>query len=187
MPSVPRERNRLVQEAVRVLDHLGAAPGVVGTGPSGVAVVLDDVRPVERVVEAPPARVGRVEREPSVAQRDDQLGPRNVGDLVVDLANGDGLRAPVLLQVADLSQERLVGRERTGTLVRPMPRIEPLLELAPLNQQLGVGGPEHVDHLGQPRPEGVWPDRQRCQDIPLDESAQTAVDLQPVPFDVIRI
>ena len=89
-----RERRDLVQQLPAARDHLRAAHRVVGRAALGAAVLGDGVRPVQRVVERPPARVRSVQRVARIEHRDDQLRPGDRRDLGIDVGGRDLDRRP---------------------------------------------------------------------------------------------
>ena len=66
---------------------------------------VDDVGPVQRVIEAAPACVCRVERKPGIAHRDDELRPGDFRDLGVDTGGFNLERRSGFDQVLNSFQE----------------------------------------------------------------------------------
>ena len=136
LPGAARQRGRAVEHVAGVGDDLVAADLVVPTCADGLFLGAigfgDDIGAVQRVVEGAPARVGGVEREARVQDRNHQLRPGSRGDLVVHIGGGDGEIFGLGDQVPDLGEElpvrRLVQR-LDGTL--PVPAIDLSLQVVP--------------------------------------------------------
>ncbi len=117
------ERRRLIEEAARIGDHLGAALRVVAR--PGRPGLRNRVGAVERVVERAPARIGSVERVARVEHRHHQLRAGLARQLVVDVG---GRRLHIgrrRHQVADRLEKAAVGRHvGDRTRVAGMPLVE---------------------------------------------------------------
>src|SRR5208282_3414303 len=79
------KRKVLIQKTAYEVDDLRAAPGVVGAGASRTAVVPDCVGPVERVVEAAPSCIGRIQGVASVIDGHHQLRTGDLRDFRIDV------------------------------------------------------------------------------------------------------
>jgi hypothetical protein len=101
----PRDREGVVEEHPRPRHDPRAAPPVIA---ARFGQRAHRVRPVKRVVKAPPARIGGVQREARIGDRHDELRPRHGGDLGVDLRGLDPEIPALGHEIADLLQERLV-------------------------------------------------------------------------------
>ena len=86
-----RERHRGIQKRLGLGDHLVAARLVVALAALLARVMRDRIGAVERVVEAAPARIGRVQRIARVGQGHDELRPADLADLLVDIGGLDRL------------------------------------------------------------------------------------------------
>ena len=96
------QREVIVQEIAHEEDHACAALGIVA---AGAAWTVDDIGPVERIVEAPPAGVGGVQGVTRVGDWHDELRAGNLRDLRVDVGCARGEGASFGRDVADLGQE----------------------------------------------------------------------------------
>ena len=63
----------------------------------------------ERIVQAAPPRVRRIQGVARVGDGHDELRPRDLSDLGIDLGRRNGDCATLRQQIADLAQEGLVG------------------------------------------------------------------------------
>ena len=79
----------LIQEFVRLADDALAARRVVAAALLGAAVLRDHVGAIQRVVEAAPARVGRVQCVARIVDRHDELRSGHLGDLRIDVGRRD--------------------------------------------------------------------------------------------------
>ena len=126
----------LIQEGARPGDHLGAAHRIVAAGALGAVSIPDRVGAVERIVEAAPAGVRRIEGIARVHHRHHELRPRDPGDLIVDVLGGGGDLCRLLSEIADLDQEGLVFGEIERRSARLVPGVElGLQRLAPGHQR----------------------------------------------------
>ena len=97
------ERHGLIEEFVGFRDHALAANGVVAAALLGAVVLGDDVRAVERVVEAAPARVRGVQRVARVVDGHDELRAGERRDLGIDVRGRHLERRPDGHEIADLA------------------------------------------------------------------------------------
>jgi hypothetical protein len=149
----PRDREGVVEEHPRPRHDPRAAPPVIATGGRQRA---HRVGAVKRVVKAPPARIGGVQRKARIGDRHHELRPRHRGDLGVDLRGLDAEIPALGHEVADLLQERLVAVAVMGL---PLARAVPVVDLrlkrrAPL-QKRAVFRREVMQQFREPRPEGA--------------------------------
>ena len=166
MPVGPRTRRQwhsIVEKRLGPRDHLRPALGVVTARPR---LPRQRIGAIERVVQAPPARIGGVEHEPRVERRHHQLRPRHPRDLVIDVRRADRERRGLIDQIADLSQESR-GQVRAG--IGSIPVVDALLKIVALCKQRPVLGREPREYLGHARPETACLDPQWRQHLVLDE------------------
>ena len=178
------ERGDQVERRLGLGDHAGAAHGIVGFPLAGAAILGDRVGAVERIVEAAPARVGRVERVAGVRDRHHELRPGDLGDLRVDVGGGDRLRLGLRLEIADLVQETHVG----GLVGRPgamlaMPGVELRLQGVAVGEQLAVARPQLGDERGEPGEERVGLDAGAGKRLVDKEIVKLACDGEAVLLD----
>ena len=139
------------------------------------------VRPVHRVIERAPPRIGRVQRKTRIADRHDQLRPGQGGDLGVDGAVLDGEGGGFGDQIADLGQEGAIGGRVPGLVpARLVPGVDARLHLGPDRQQVAVAAREAVQQGGIARPEGVRRHIGARQHPILDEGGEIGMDVQAV-------
>ena len=146
-PPVARrvEREVRVEELAPRSHHPVAPDRVVGVAAAAAVGLADHVGPVESVVQAPPAGVGRVERIAGIVDGDHQLRPGHLCDLGIDIGGRGGDRAVHVAQVPDVAQEVGVGVTVAAPSVgarRSMPVVDPGLQLVAAGHQSGVAGPE---------------------------------------------
>ena len=179
-----RERRRVVEHAARVVDHVLAARRVVGRGALGAVVFRQRVGAVQRVVQAAPARVRRVQRIARVRQRHDELRAGLLGDFAVDVRGGCRDVRRCGHQVADPFEERAIRgvvAHRAG--VRAVPRVEFLLQAVAFREQFAVARRQLVHQRGEAAPERCLVDAGARQRFVFDELAQRWRDLQSVMVD----
>ena len=98
-----QHRGRAVKRRLRLGNDAGTAQPVVGRTASRAAIIADRIGAVERIVQAAPARVDRIERVACIGQGHDQLRPCDGGQLLVDIGGQDLLRRRRRLDIADLT------------------------------------------------------------------------------------
>ncbi len=183
-PAPLGERHRFVEKDLGPGDHLGAARRVIAAArrqrPQRVGAV-------ERIIEAPPARIGGVEQEACVQHRHDQLRPGEPRDLVVDAIGGNGEGGGFGNEIADLAQEGLIGSALDRLPgARLMPGVDPGLEVIALREQRGILGREAGEEGGGALPERLRFDAGAGQHLPLDEVRQRCRDAKSRPVDPVR-
>ena len=181
------QRHRLVEEFSRPRDHQRGTQRVE-FGPGGrVALRRDRVGAVQRIIQAAPARIGRVQRVAGVGHRHHELRPGDRGDLRIDVFGGDADRLRLGHQVANVAQECLIGgRVERLTAMRQVPGVDRRLQRVALVQQRPVAWRQVAHQRAEPRPE---PGRihARARDRRAgDEVVQHPGDLQPAGLDVIQ-
>ena len=151
--------------------------GVVGAVPGGGAVVGDRVRSVERIVEAAPARIGRVQRIARVGHGHHELGPRDMRDLVVDMGGLDAEIGPLGRQIADVFEEAPIGaRIHLPPAPRPVPGVDLRLQRPAAGEQVAVERREIVQQGIEIPPEIPARDVESGQDLVLDEGVKLGGD-----------
>ena len=164
------QRKRLVEEHPRPRHDPRAPTPVIAAGRRRAA---HRVGAVQAVVEAAPAGVRRIQREPGIGDRHHELRPGNAGDFAVHVLGRDAERLAFRQQVADLGEEGLVGHAIVR-LVAPLevPGVDLRLQLGAPSQQRRVVRPELVDQRRKSRPEGVRLDARPGKRLLLDEQCQ---------------
>jgi hypothetical protein len=120
-----------------------------------VASVLGDgIGAVERIIQAAPTRIRGIECVTRIRQRDDQLRPRDMRDLVIDILGADRERRRFRQQISDPAQKALVCRlvPRLRALVL-MVIVDQRLQFVAHRQQPAVTRAEIIDQSGEPAPE----------------------------------
>ena len=181
-----RQGGDLVQEPLGPRDDPGSADRVVGGALLGPVVLGDHVRPVEGVVEAPPARVRGVERVAGVVDRDDELRAGDDGDLGVHIRCGDGERFPLRDEVACLLE---VGAVRPGVPLLPpafpVPAVEPRLVPAPGLEVPAVLGAELGDDAAEGFPDGVRVEPRTGRHLTAHQLVERSRDPETAGVDVL--
>ena len=172
-----------VQHAARIGNDFFAPLGVVGFAAGAAfaraAFFGNHIGAVERVVQAAPAGIGRVQRVTGVEYGNHQLRSGLHSQLGIDIFGVDARSFGYRNQVADLPQKRLVSRHisnRTG--VRAVPGIEFGLQALALGQQGGVLGCQVGNDGIKTRPEGARLDAGSGQDFLLHKLVQGGGDIQ---------
>ena len=142
----------LVEKISRKGDDLCAALRVVAAA-AGCLGFGYHVGAVQRIVQAAPTGVGRVERVTCIAHRHHQLGAGNMGNFRIDVRGTDRERLLLGDQVADLGQQRLVlGVIESRAGILPVPRINLRLQFVASLQQRGVAGRQGADQCSKSLP-----------------------------------
>ena len=171
-----------VQESARVADHIPAPHRVVFSSAPPPPTFGDDIGAVQRVVKAPPAGVGGVQRVSGVVHWRHQLGAGDAGDLVIGARDGDLEIAALGDKIADVLQEPALGL-RIMLRIVPVPAVDPGLKRVSPGQQGAVLGPQVGDNAGQAGPEviGIHPRVRR--DLIAHQVMQALVYGQTMQFD----
>ena len=170
-PATTRERNDVVEEALRPGDDLRPARRVIAAGRRRAG---KRVGAVERVVQASPARVGGVEQEAGVEDRDDQLRTGHGRDLRIDAGRVDREGGGLGDQISNVGQERLVGGGVEGMGL--MPGVDCRLEPVAFGQQRPVLRREAGEERGDAGPEGGRGKAGSGQGLLLDEGDELGGD-----------
>ena len=184
------QRRDLVQHCPGACDHPVAAHRIVAAAARRAAVFRNRVGAIQRVVQAAPARVGGIQRIARVGHRHYELRPGDAGDLGIDAAGVDRDLARLRLQIADLVQEReigrLVDRQGAGLAARmgTMPTIDLLLQGVAAVQQRMVARRQLAHQHAEALPEGTWLDARAGDRLGVDEVVQRARDAEAAGFDV---
>ncbi len=182
-----RQRRDLVQHLAGAGDDERAARRVVAAATLGAARLGDGVGAVERVVEAAPASVGGVQRVARVQHGHDELRPRDLGDLGIDVARGDREGRRLGLQVADAAQEQLVSfRVGRPAGLGAVPLVDLGLQLVALAEERAVAGSQVAHGGGEACPKGGRLDPRARQHLLPDELIQLPRDPQPGVLDPLH-
>ncbi len=154
-----RKRHRRIKDAARLRDDFGGADFIEAAAARRAIVVGDRIGAVQRVVEAAPARIGRVQCISSIRNRHDKLRAGDAGDLRIDVGRADRDALGFVHQVADAAQEAevavAVGR---FALVGDVPRVDLLLNAVALLQQRLAARREIGQQRGETAPKSVAAD-----------------------------
>ena len=180
-----RQRHGLVEKVAHVLDDLAAAHRIVLRGLLAAGDFENDVGAVEGVVQAVPARVGRVERIAGVVHRDHELRPGDQRDFVVDVFGRDLALALLRDQVADVLQQCLVGSAVVLPFMLPVPLVEPGLQVVPFLQMLAIDRTELVQYARESIPERGAVDAAARHGLALDQVVQRAIHAETADFDSV--
>ena len=172
------QRHCLVQEIPRPGDDLLAAGRVVSTGPGRAFLLRNGVGAVEGVVQAAPARVGGIEGVARVGHRHDELGSRDLRDLVVDMRRLDAEVGPLGHEIADVGEKAtvLVGIDGLAA-AGAVPRVDLGLQRPATGKEVAVHGREVVEESVEFLPEGVAREVKSRQNLILDKGVQLDRDL----------
>ena len=174
-----------VEKTHRVVDHTRAAHGVEARALVRAVVLGDDVRTVQRVVQAAPACVGRVERIASVVDRHHELRSRRAAELRVDVGRRDAEVAALGNAIANFLEKRPGARRISGlTLVLPVEGIDLFLKGVALVQQGGVLRREVARDVPERLPEGGRLHASARGDLVVHEVVNLARDTQAARFYV---
>ncbi|MHC3926378.1 hypothetical protein ACMZ4W_01481 [Brevundimonas naejangsanensis] len=175
------QRRRLIQKGAGAGDDARAALDVIA---ARLRRLAQRIGAVKRVVQAAPARIGRVQQIAGVGQRHDQLRPGHGGDLGVDVRRL-GLHAVALwLDVADFAQIGLIGRLIRLARIGAVPVVQPVLKLVAALQQLTVAAAEAGQQPLHPGPEGGGAHTRIRRRLIAHESVKLDGDLQAAVADI---
>ena len=95
-----------IQKHPRARHHPGAAALVIATG---LGQAAHDIGAIKHVIQAAPARVGRVQRKAGVGDGHHQLRAGHLGDFRIDILRAHLKGRPFGHQIANLGQKRAIG------------------------------------------------------------------------------
>jgi hypothetical protein len=180
------ERGDFIQEPLGPLKHLVAAHGIVAAPAGRAARFGYGIGAVQRIVEAAPTGVGRIQRIARVGHRYHELGAGNARYLVVHVLGVDGKVVPLLNQISDRAEKSPVRRKVEGfAFAGTMPFVDPRLQNIALDQQRTILGGEIVNDAIESGPETGF--RYACtrEDFPVDEVVKNPGDAEPFNDDAI--
>ena len=178
------ERGDFIQKPLGPLEHLVAAHGIVAAPAGRAARFGNRIGAVQRIVEAAPTGVGRIQRIARVGHRHHELGAGNARYLVVHVLGVDAEVVPLLNQISDRAEKSPVGRNVEGfTFAGTMPFVDLHLQSIALGQQRAIPGGEIVNDAVESGPEASF--RYACtrEDFPVDEVVKNAGDAEPFNDD----
>ena len=169
----------VVEKAFGPFNDPGSPHRIVGGSSFRPVLLADDIGAVKGIVEATPARIGRVQGVPGVVQRHHELRPRDRRDLRVHIFGGDRERALFLEQIPRIG-EKLPVCDQVECLVRPflMPGIDPLLVTGAHVEEAAVLGSEFLDDGPQGRPDRVGIETCAGRDLGLHQVVEGPRDPQ---------
>ena len=174
------QREGLVQELLRPSHHR-LAPGRVVFGALLQSLRLRyDVGAVQGVVQAAPARVGRVQGIAGVVHRHHQLRARHACDFRIHVGGGDRIVVGFRLQIADFLQELPLFIDLEALAA---PLIDSLLKIVPLFEECSVQGSQIANDGSQGSPERVRVDAGPRRDFIPDQVIQPFVDAKTAVGD----
>ena len=177
-PAPAGERHDLVEQPAPFGDHRSPALLVVAARLRRRRI--EHVGPVKRIVQAAPARIGGIEQEACIEDRNHQLRPRHGRDLGIDVLRADGEISRFGNEIADLLQECAIG----AAIVRlarmfAVPGIDLRLQILALGKQGGVARREFLQQRGKALPEPVDIAAQRAKHFGFDEIGKLGVGFDP--------
>ena len=175
-----------IQEVPGEGDDFGSPHRVIGSAALGPALLGDHIGAIQCVVQAAPARIGRVQRVTGIHDGYYQLGAGERGDFIIHVFGGDGEILTLRQQVADLHQECLVS---LAVITRPgmgaVPGVDLALQFLADLQQLAIARPQFLDDSFQCLPEMLWCNAGTRGDLVLEKFAEARGDLQAAALDSI--
>ena len=99
-PAAVGQGHSLIQKCLRPGDDLAPPRRVI---PPGRGRAGQRIGAVQRIVQAAPARIGGIQQEAGVEDRDDQLRPCALGDFRIDIGGVDRKGGRFGQQIADLA------------------------------------------------------------------------------------
>ena len=178
------QRHGLVHEGLCLGDHCRAAILVISAGPRRRGV--ERIGAVKRIVEAAPARIGRVEQEARVEDRHHKLRPCHRRDLWIDILGPDGEPARLGHEIADLFEKGAIGARIMRLACSPgVPCIDLGLKILALLQQGAVAGRKLAEQIGETCPEFIRIAAKRRDDFGFDKGSQSRIDFDPCARHVI--
>ena len=149
-----RQREVRVQKFATVGNHFVTTNRVVTHARLCAIFGGNHVRAVQGIVQAAPARIGRVQRIARVPYRNHELRTGDGGDLCIDVFGGDLKIRAIRHDVANFDQKGFIGGE-IRALVRFVPRINFRLQFIAFGQQSFVLRGQIEHHLLEIFPIGI--------------------------------
>ena len=174
-PRARGQRHGAVQKRLGPRDHRAATRRVIAAQFGRRRI--QRIGAVQRIIQAAPTRIRRVQHKARVQNRHHQLRPCQRGNLGIDVWRRDGEGGGFWRQIADLAQKRLIFR-RIAHPMRLMPAVDPGLQGIALMQQSGVFAREPREHIRRARPESLRRNAGARQHAVLDKARERRRDLQ---------
>ena len=137
----PRLQRKIrIQKRLRLLDHQRSPRLIEPLAPLGLALIGDRIGPIQRIIQAAPARICGIQRIARIAHRHDQLRPRDHRNLIIHIGRIHQKRRRVGQQIPNLPQKPLIRRRIMGfALMRHVPGVDFRLQLIALGEQRRIG------------------------------------------------
>jgi hypothetical protein len=172
------EGSERIEECSPPGDDLLPANRVVPIVRPGSALIGDDVRAVQRVVQRAPAGVRRIEGVAGVVEWNHQLRASGAGDLRVDLAGCDGDVGGSVFEVTDLTKKSQVVDVVVASPVCNEVGVDLVLQLVASGEKHCISR-AHVDEYGlESGPEVSCGDTGAGRERRLDEVVERLSDLE---------
>ena len=165
------QRGGTVQHATGVSDYFFAAFRVEAGAFFRAVLFGDGIGAIQRVIQAAPAGVGRVQGVAGVAHRHHQLRACLRGDFAVNIGRGGFHAIWRVYQVTHFFQEAAVGghvADRAGVFT--VPSVQLFLQRVALFEQLAVFRGQIVKQSIDTGPEGAFVDAGARQSLLVDET-----------------
>ncbi len=167
-PASLRQRHRPVEKSLRPSNHLCPTRRIITLARRRAR---DRIRPIKRVIKAPPPRIGGIQQEARIQDRNDQLRPRQRRQLLIHPARPDRKGRWFRHQIADLRQESPIRLRIEGPpSTRPMPIIDLHLQRIAFVQQSGITRRKALENRRRPGPERLRRSPRPRQDVPIDKA-----------------
>ena len=173
------ERSRLVKHVARPFHHFGATLRVVATAFFQPLLFGNHVGAIQGVVQAAPARIGRIEGITGIEDWNHQLGPRLHRQFVIDTGGGDLHLGRLRHQITGFFKKQTVGGvilNRSG--VGRVPFVQFCLQAVAFGQQGGIFGRQVIYKTAKVLPEILGADAKIRQNLVIDKVIQHRCDLQ---------
>ncbi len=181
------QRSRLIEDGPGLGDNEVTTDLVVAPAAGRPVVVGNRIRPVKRIIQAAPPRIGRVQRVAGIGDRHHQLRPGNRRDFRVHVRGVHRDRRRFLDQIADVPQETQialwVGR---FALVGHMPGVDLRLDGVAFAQQRLAARRQVLQQRREPVPERGLRHASPRQSLARDEIIQRLRDAQAGLLDEIH-
>ena len=169
------QRDCLVHEALGSRDDRCAAFLIIAARLSRRGV--ERIGPVEGIIQAAPSRIGSIEEEARIEDRDNQLRPGHGRDLRIDILGSDREVARLRDKITDFLEEiAIIGGIVRLSGMRLVPAVDLALQILSRVEKRGIARCEFAKQRCQSLPEGPGILAQRRQDVCFDKSGKLPVD-----------
>ena len=127
------DRERIVKKHARARNNTAAVAAIIAFA---LRQTAHGIRAVKRIIKTAPTGIRRVQREPRIGDRHNQLWPRNAGNFRINIGRINREIIAFGDQITNLAQKRLVSGFVVGLAdARTVPVIDLALQFFPTIKQ----------------------------------------------------